>query len=152
MNTRTQWTPKRQAKVYDMRSKGHTIKEIADAVGCSYAAAAQAVLRFYGRVQSPDFSNEDDKYIIDNYYILHIKKIAAELGRTPHAIRTRAVKLGATKPRDMLKNWSDSELNIIKEFYPLHGAKYTASKLNNRTPSAIYKIASRLKLKRVYNK
>lgn len=67
-------------------------------------------------------------------------------GRTRVAIKNRAQQLGVYFRTDYSK-WSEEELCILKEFYPIIGLK-VKSKLQNRTIKNIQVTAHRLGIKK----
>lgn len=100
------------------------------------------------QIQKTNWSKEEDKYLIDNYLVLDLDVIINHLNRTKRAIIVRAKKFELVKRPT--KIWTSEEITEIKKLYPKYGSLETSKKLN-RSFDSVWKLVSRLGIKRKYN-
>ena len=96
-------------------------------------------------VNCAKYSQEDIRFIKNNYGKIPTESIAEQLGRTKFAIETKARKMGC-KIRTL---WEDDEIKLLKENF----SKYSNVELNeiffpNRSIYAIDSMAAKLNLKK----
>jgi hypothetical protein len=89
-------------------------------------------------------SDEEKKFIVDNFESMTIVSIAHHLGRRSDHIGGIARKLGLRK-LDMVQ-WNEEEEFVLREFFPNYGAKGCIELLQNRTHAQIHWKAKRLGL------
>ncbi len=66
------------------------------------------------------FTNEEIKFIIDNYKNFSVKEIAEALGRTTKGVRSKIERLNlslSSLERNQPHKWSDYELNYLNDNY-----------------------------------
>ena len=114
-NRRTVWTDSRIDKLKDMRALGSTIQDIADELGTSYASTQQAVLKYCGRIQAPDYTDAEKQHVVDTYATTPTIDIAKHLGRTINSVANQAQKLGLVKAIGDRRRWLDWELEYITQ-------------------------------------
>lgn len=93
--------------------------------------------------QNDLWSDEDKEFLIKNYGLLSVLKIANILGKTEKAVRYMVNKL---KLRNLYRFWSEAEIEILKKYYPLEGNK-VADRLPYKTEYQCQSKAQRLKIK-----
>lgn len=79
---------------------------------------------------------EEDNFIIENYKLLSVGEISAQLKRTVSAIRKRALALGVTRE---LKRWSAEEMEYLNENWGILNLDVIAKKLNRSRNSVLLK-------------
>ena len=94
---------------------------------------------FLGLKNTRAFTEEEIKFINDNYNKLGPKEVGKILNRNPDSIAKKALKLGLSAYRGHV--WTDEEIEIIKEYYPIEGAKIT-KRLPGITEGAIKRFAN----------
>lgn len=89
------------------------------------------------------YTEEENEFLIQNYASLGAKKCAELLNRPEESIKSHAAKklkiAGESCP-----GWNADELDILKQLYPIYGAKALTEKLPGRNALAIRKKAHRL--------
>ena len=89
------------------------------------------------------WTDEEVKFLKENYKTMSYKDIGEIIGKTDVQIRTRCFKDGLVKNNA----WSEDEINYIKENYQTMTTKDIAEKLG-RTMSAVQLKAERCGLKK----
>ncbi|WP_264521184.1 hypothetical protein [Flavobacterium sp. N1994] len=109
-----------------------------------------AVVGKYGKI---DFSDDDIKFIEDNFKIMTNKKIADNLGLKPTRVRIKAYELGLKKIE--LEFWPVEAIQYLKSNFKSIGNKEIVKYFNSKYPKKkgwttkhIDKKLSQLKLKR----
>jgi len=93
--------------------------------------------------QNDLWNNKDKDFLIENYGLLSVIKIAKKLGKSEKAVRYMINKL---KLRNLYRFWSKREIDILKKYYPLEGNK-VADRLSYKTEYQCQSKARRLKIK-----
>lgn len=88
-----------------------------------------------------DYSSAEIEFLRSNYGKLPTHAIAANLGRSPGAVRKKAGALGITPPGST--KYSPAEIELINRNYASSGAIWLAEQLG-REPGAIRSQASRM--------
>lgn len=83
------------------------------------------------------FTEQEDKYIIDNYSTMKIGEIADHLGCKYHQVKHRARKLGITKFKS--RKWTVDEIEFLKQHYPTKRGQYCAEKLGRSYDATVKK-------------
>ena len=108
------------------------------------------------RNNATPWSKSDIQKLIELYPHRHNYQLAGIFGRTVSGIMGMAIRLGLKKRYDdefkppgafEQPSWSDEEIRILKEMYPLHTAEEISDSID-RTASAIIARAQRLRLKK----
>ena len=92
------------------------------------------------------WSEEEVKFLLENYNSMPLKEIAKRLGRTLHSIRSKARQL-SVKKRSMVfgcKRWSQDEDEILVKYYSVLPREELQKLLPNRSWAAIQTRAERL--------
>ena len=117
-----------------------SLKEIAEALGRSYASVMQKTFEI--KFNTREYTEQDIKYLNKLIFKsnLTIKAIAGKLGRTEGALKKRMQCLfGSTSLRKIrndkiyskyMKNYTESEKEFLKENYYEKGGLYCARKLD----------------------
>lgn len=92
------------------------------------------------------YSEEDIIFLKNNYGVLSVKKIAANLGRGEKAIINKAYKLGINK-----KNLSKKQINKIKKEYKSYNIEELSKELGV-TKHHLCKVARKLNIKKTNKK
>jgi hypothetical protein len=94
------------------------------------------------------FTEFEDEYIINNYNLKTCFEIATYLNRSMNSIYNRIKKLPINK-----ESWSESDIALLKENYPLYTNKYLSENyFKNKSPEAIMRMALKLKLNKCLDK
>jgi len=93
--------------------------------------------------QNDLWNDEDKEFLIENYGFLSVSKIARRIGKSEKAVRYMINKL---KLRNVYRFWSESEIEILKEYYPVEGNK-VANRLPYKTEKQCLSKARGLKIK-----
>ena len=97
------------------------------------------------------WTEEEINFLILNYKTKGITYCQSTLkNRTRNTIIRKAHELGLKTDVVDLPIYTEDELNFLKIYYPIHGAKYCAKQLN-RTPSSIHGIVTKFKIKYINN-
>lgn len=91
------------------------------------------------------FSDEENKFLIENYQLMPYKEIAKILGRKETAINDRLRKLGLIKIKKT--KWTEEELELLRTEYPINPR--VTELFPNRTKQSVYYKACELKLDRM---
>lgn len=94
------------------------------------------------------WTNEQDKYLIDNYNTLSALEISVILNKPLKGVQKRATRLGLRK-RDNRTDWSPEEEQILIENY-LHNTENAVKLLPHRTIESIRSHANRIGLKKYF--
>lgn len=90
------------------------------------------------------WSKEDEQLLIDNYGLPYLDIYKIMNGKhSVKAISAKAIKIGLTKPQE----WSEEEVNILKQYYSSIPKKEFLKMLPNRTEASIICKAMQLKIK-----
>ena len=106
-------------------------------------------------INNKHFTKEQIQFLKENYSFKGSKECSQILGKTPHAIESKASKLGLKvlyshksglprKPREI--DFTEHELEILYKYYNSHGSEYCA-KFINRSKQCICRKASSIGLK-----
>lgn len=101
-------------------------------------------------IMNPRWTNEEVKYLRDNYYSVSLDKISRHLNRKISAIKSKACKLKITNNG----SWTESEIEYLKNNYQTKTYKELSNELRGRTKTAVYLKINRLglsKSKYTYN-
>lgn len=108
----------------------------------------------YSEISDKNWSLEEDKILLENYYEIGPSGTSKLLNRSVGACRTRRYHLALKDGQNIIpkskifsNTWSEEEDNFIKQFYPDKGPDWCSNKLN-RTPKACIHRAIHLKVKR----
>ncbi len=93
--------------------------------------------------QNDLWSDEEKNFLIENYGLVSVLKIAKRLGKSEKAVKYMINKL---KLKNLYRFWSESEIEILKKYYPLEGNK-VADRLPYKTEKQCQMKAQRLKIK-----
>lgn len=93
--------------------------------------------------QNDLWNDEDKDFIIENYGLLSVLKIAKRLGKSQKAVKYMIKKL---KLKNLYRFWSESEIEILRKYYPLEGNK-VADRLQYKTERQCQIKAQKLKIK-----
>ena len=100
-------------------------------------------------VNAKEYTEEEIRFISENYYKTTIKEIAHHLGRGESSVSNKISYMGLKK----VENWSDKDISILKKKYPFFENTYIQRKyLPNKSLSAISKKAKKLNLAKSINK
>lgn len=91
------------------------------------------------------FSDEENRFLINNYQLMPYKEIARILGRKEASVNDRLRKLGLTKNKKT--KWTDEEIQLLKKEYPIN--PYVTDLFPNRTKQSVHSKAHELKLNRM---
>lgn len=92
------------------------------------------------------FTKAEDKFLIENYNKFGVAKCAKILNRSKFAIKSRARKV-LKIAKEAPDPWAIDEIEILKQLYPIYGAKGIQKYLPKRNALAIRKKAKRLGIK-----
>lgn len=82
------------------------------------------------------WTEEEDRYIVDNYGVLSVEEISYNLGRSVFALRKRAIAIGVTCEA---KRWSTEEMEYLYEKWGILNLDTIAQKLNRSRNSITIK-------------
>lgn len=89
------------------------------------------------------WTEEEDKFLVENYELLNNKEIAKRLNRTEVSIKNRARKLGVKKTSHL---WEEHEKDVLRKHYHSKGIEGVKHLLPKRNVHSIYKMAENLGL------
>ena len=92
-----------------------------------------------------NWTEDEDRFLTENYEALGSKGVAAALGRIPSACRNRAYRLKITKNI----TWTSEEKQFLQENYGRRGAAWVSEQLG-RSKSSCIAYARKLGIKRDY--
>jgi len=108
-------------------------------------------LKQLGVMKCIRWTEEEDRFIIENYDRMSIKELAAHLGRTQYAVVSHIRMLrnrGIIKHRKRIsKDWSEDEEEFLRKHYGIMDTKELA-KLLGRSTCAINTKASRMGIRK----
>jgi len=82
------------------------------------------------------WTEEEDKYIVENYGALSVEEISRNLDRSVYALRKRAIAIGVTCEA---KRWSAEEMDYLNEKWGILNLDTIAQKLNRSRNSILIK-------------
>lgn len=82
------------------------------------------------------WTEEEDRYIVENYGVLSVEEISRNLGRSVFALRKRAIAIGVTCEA---KRWSAEEMDYLFEKWGILSLNTIAQKLNRSRNSITIK-------------
>jgi hypothetical protein len=98
------------------------------------------------KMESYFFSDEEIKYLNDNYLIKSVKTMSKDLNKTECSISSKLSKLGLIK----VFSWSEEELKTLKKEYPYYSNQYIHDNfLKNRDAKNINTMAHKLNLRKI---
>lgn len=90
-----------------------------------------------------NYTKDEDKYLINNYFDLGAKECSEVLGRTVDSVRTRANRLGLKSSKsNRNKKWTKEEDKILLDNYLSMGVNYCVVLLKNRDAQSVRHRAS----------
>jgi len=95
-------------------------------------------------IMNPRWTENEIKFLKDNYYSISLDEISKQLQRDKSAIKTKACKLKITNNNE----WSDAEIEYLKNNYQTKTYKELSKELVGRTKTAIDLKINRLGLKK----
>lgn len=142
---RKQWTQQEKdllKKIYPTYSWGELTNIFQTSKDCITHKAKQLRIK-REMVNFAKWTQEDIKYLKEEYGKTDTKTIAENLGRTTSAVVTKADKLGL-KTRNY---WSEEEIELLKEVFPKYGNQELVELyFNNRSEKAIDDMGQKLGL------
>lgn len=85
-----------------------------------------------------DYSDEDVKFLLNNYDKFSLEELAKKLNRTVSGVYTKINNLGLK----YTERWSEEELNLLEKVYPIYTNKYLVEKyFPNRKSASIRTMA-----------
>ncbi|MEP0004552.1 MAG: HNH endonuclease signature motif containing protein [Balneola sp.] len=91
------------------------------------------------------YTSEEIAFIKNNYEQLSDKEIADHLGRTAAGVKSRRQREGWVQDRG---NWTEEELDLVKNLYPDTDNKDILKKLPGRTLCSLYGMANKVGVKK----
>ncbi|MFB6305509.1 MAG: HNH endonuclease signature motif containing protein, partial [Flavobacteriales bacterium] len=88
--------------------------------------------------QNEKWTNEEIRFLKDNFYTSNVKEISKHLGRSEKAIGTKAAKLKLIYRN--LRKWTRDEVKFLKENYKIYGTKWCAEQLERGLESVNSKV------------
>lgn len=114
---RDAWTPAQDAVIVAGARSGLSATAIAEHLGLPPGLVRQRRARLLGtRPAAPRYTTADDALIRDTWGHDDVELLAAQLGRTPDALRLRAAHLGLHHPHRRLR-WSEAEDAAVRAGY-----------------------------------
>jgi len=123
-------------------------EEIGKKLGRSAWAVQTKRYKLGVHVNSEDWSNDEDAFILEHWATRSDEEIAKNLCRSPNAVHWRGVSMGLMRtsmPERGRRRWSEEEIQYLQENWGSVSVKHICKKLD-RTEASIHVMQKKMKL------